>query len=206
MPSAQVRTACETIVKTSNRAIRILRGLKGFGREAGKDPVTAACVYQIVEQSIEAQGLRFDRHKVDLQVDLRPDLPFLECRETQIGQIVTNLLNNAFDAIVQAAGEPQNGVPRWVRLEAHSAGEWLYLEVSDSGPGIPDDVRAHLMEPFFTTKDVGLGMGIGLSLSKAIALEHGGTLTLASDSPYTCFRLALPAKPQQLGQSGRAGD
>ena len=187
IPSVRVRTACETIVKTSDRAIKILHGLKGFGREADKDPMETASIYEIVDQCIELQGLRFERHKVALSVELEPDLPYIECREVQIGQIITNLLNNAFDAIVQGQADA-----RWVTLKASQEGAWLHVDVSDSGPGIAADVRTHLMEPFFTTKEIGLGMGIGLSLSRAISLEHGGTLTLRSDQSHTCFRLALP--------------
>lgn len=188
IPSDKVRTACATIVKTSDRAIRILRGLKGFGREADKDPTKAASVYEIVDQCIELQGSRFERHGVELRVDLKPDLPYIQCREVQIAQIITNLLNNAFDAIIQTQTDD-----RFVALEVYPVLDSIHLDVTDSGPKIPDDVKAHLMEPFFTTKEVGLGLGIGLSLSRAIALEHGGTLTLCSDTPHTCFRLVLPS-------------
>jgi PAS domain S-box-containing protein len=190
VPADVVMKACESIVKTSDRAIRILRGLKGFGREAGNDPMETASIYEIVDQCIELQGSRFERHKVELRLDLKPGLPYFECRETQIGQIVTNLLNNAIDAIVQADGQQ-----RWVTLVADRTGDWLQVDVIDSGPGIDDDVKGRLMEPFFTTKKLGLGMGIGLSLSRAIAQEHGGALTLCGDSPHTCFRLVLPVQP-----------
>jgi PAS domain S-box-containing protein len=190
-PSTEaVRKACESIVKTSDRAMRILRGLKGFGREASKDPMETASIYEIVDQCVEIQESRFERHKVELRLDLKPQLPYIECRETQIGQILTNLLNNAFDAIVQ--GDAQE---RWVSMAASLVDNHLQVDVTDSGPGVEDKFKAHLMEPFFTTKEIGLGMGVGLSLSRAIAQEHGGTLMLCEGSEHTCFRLLLPLQP-----------
>ena len=191
VPSLVVRTACESIVKTSDRAMRILRGLKGFGREAPNDPKEFASLYEIVDQCVEMQQSRFDRHRIELRIALHPDIPFLLCRETQIGQILNNLLNNAFDAVVHTVY-----LERWVSLTALCSDTEIIIDVSDSGPGIPDADKAHLMEPFFTTKEVGKGTGIGLSLSRAIANEHGGSLILRKDTAHTCFRLGLPIAPQ----------
>jgi signal transduction histidine kinase len=186
----EVLKACESIVQTSDRAIKILRGLKGFAREAAKDPMEWASIYDIVEQCVDLQAARFERHRIDLRTNLAPALPLLLCRETQVGQIVTNLLNNAFDAIDQ-----HDCTVRWVEVSAVAAGEMLELEVVDSGPGIDEQARAHLMEPFFTTKPRGLGLGVGLSLSRAIAQEHNGSLILCDDLSHTRFRLRLPFDP-----------
>ena len=78
------------------------------------------------------------------------------------------------------------------------------MDVTDSGSGIEDHFKAHLMEPFFTTKEFGLGMGVGLSLSRAIAQDHGGALTLRDDTKNTCFRLGLPIKWQSSEPANRA--
>lgn len=187
LASSDVLEAAATIVQTSDRAIRILRGLRGFARDAESDPLELASLYEIVEQAIQLQEARFTRHRVALRTAMPPGLPPLLCRETQIGQIVNNLLNNAFDALVE-----RNCPVRWVSVEGRAADDWIELDVMDSGMGIDDHTREHLMEPFFTTKTRGTGMGIGLSLSRAIALEHGGTLELARDTAHTCFRLTLP--------------
>jgi signal transduction histidine kinase len=85
-----------------------------------------------------------------------------------------------------------NSTERWITLGSGYSSEKIRIDVSDSGPGIEDQFKAHLMEPFFTTKELGLGMGVGLNLSRAIAQDHGGTLTLRSDTAHTCFRLILP--------------
>jgi PAS domain S-box-containing protein len=200
LPAHEVRTACDAIIRTVDRAIRILRGLKGFGREASKDPMESASIYEIVDQCIELQQTRFVRHEVKLQVALEPGIPYFKCRETQIGQILTNLLNNAFDAIVQS-----DPAERWVSLTGTSLGGQMCISVADSGPGIPEQYKTHLMEAFFTTKDVGLGMGIGLSLSRAIAQDHDGSLTLCQGTGPTCFCLALPihALGEEINQQNK---
>jgi two-component system, cell cycle sensor histidine kinase and response regulator CckA len=189
LPAHEVRTACDAIIKTADRAIRILRGLRGFGREASKDPMENASIYEIIDQCLELQQTRFVRHEVKLQVALESGIPYFMCRGTQIGQILTNLLNNAFDAIVQS-----DPAERWVSLTGTSLEGQICISVADSGPGIPEQYKTHLMEAFFTTKDVGLGMGIGLSLSRAIAQDHDGSLTLCQGTGPTCFCLALPIR------------
>jgi C4-dicarboxylate-specific signal transduction histidine kinase len=100
--------------------------------------------------------------------------------------VLLNLLQNAFDELVDLEGE------RWVRLDVSCCHGWAVFSVSDSGLGIAPENRADIMEPFFTTKPVGKGVGLGLSISRSIALEHGGTLELDEESPHTCFRLKLP--------------
>jgi C4-dicarboxylate-specific signal transduction histidine kinase len=100
--------------------------------------------------------------------------------------VLLNLLQNAYDELVDWEGD------RWVKLDVSYCPDWVVFSVSDSGPGIAPEHRAHIMEPFFTTKPVGKGIGLGLSISRSIALEHGGTLELDEQSPHTCFHLKLP--------------
>jgi len=194
LPVEQVAKASDSIVQTADRAIRILRGLRGFGREAGNDPKEWASIHAIVDQCLELQQARFERHNIALCVELHPELPLVLCRETQIGQILTNLLSNAFDAI-----DHSGATERWVTLTAERQRDTVAINVTDSGPGVDDQFRPYLMEPFFTTKSKGLGMGVGLSLSRAIAQGHGGCLSLCQENEHTCFRLILPIEPTAPG-------
>jgi C4-dicarboxylate-specific signal transduction histidine kinase len=188
--ATDVQEACDGIVRTSDRAIKILHGLRGFAREGSQDPMALASIREIAEECLELQQARFERHRVELRLHFNSEVPDILCRETQIGQIVTNLLNNAFDSIVQS-----DSTERWISLATGYAGSGIYVDVSDSGPGIEDHFKVHLMEPFFSTKEAHLGMGVGLSLSRAIAQDHGGSLVLRKDTIHTCFRLVLPIEP-----------
>ncbi len=185
--SAEVQRAAREIVRTSERASRILRGLRGFAREADRDPMEYASIPDIIDECTDLQEARFERHRMELKASITPGLPPVLCRETQIGQIVTNLLNNSLDAIVE-----KDCTERWVRIECTRAGQCVCIDVIDSGLGIDEEARARLMEPFFTTKTRGLGMGVGLSLSRAIAHAHAGSLELLKGTSHTTFRLLLP--------------
>ena len=114
-------------------------------------------------------------------------------RPGHIQQVVMNLVQNAIDAM----GDFQDGR---IRIEARIAGDRGELVVSDTGPGVPEDVAATIFDPFFTTKDVGKGTGLGLSISHKIVEEHGGRLRLLPENPLGgacfCFDLALVGEPQ----------
>jgi len=194
-----VAKTCVSIVKTSERALRILRGLAALAREGSKDPMHKADVPTMVDQAMELVRTRFSTHGILLTANVPDNLPQVECREGQIGQILLNLLNNAFDAV---EGSPNS--ERWVRVEATMEGERgdaderLLLDVIDGGPPLSAEVKEHLMEIFYTTKPLGGGLGIGLSVSRAIATDHGGSLELQDSRVNTCFRLSLPVREEQM--------
>jgi signal transduction histidine kinase len=201
IPRAEVAKTCASIVRTSDRAMRILRGLASLARQGSKDPMQTAEVREMVDQTIELVRGRYQTHEISLQSMIPDGLPRVECREVQIGQVLLNLLNNAFDAI-DASPDSQ----RWVRVKAYveevytdgAVGgdgiDWLQIDVIDGGPALSPEVRENLMEPFYTTKPLGGGIGIGLSVSRAIASDHGGDLALHECDGHTCFRLRLPVR------------
>jgi len=125
-------------------------------------------------------------HSVRLYTPTVDSALHISCREVQIVQVLLNLLQNAFDAVVECEGD------KWIRLEVASSAQSAVFDVIDSGPGVPPELRARIMEPFFTTKPVGKGTGLGLSLSKAIVDEHRGELNLCERENHTCFSLVLP--------------
>jgi C4-dicarboxylate-specific signal transduction histidine kinase len=104
--------------------------------------------------------------------------------------VLVNLLNNAFDAVSE---RPKNE-KRWVKLEAVAHGSAVEFAVTDSGPGIPDDVAEKMFTQFFTTKPAGKGTGLGLSISRKILEAHRGILKLDKESKHTRFLVGLPRK------------
>jgi PAS domain S-box-containing protein len=174
------------ISQTADRISRIVRSLRHVARESSADEFRETPVRQIVEEALELCAERFRAHNIHLAVSAIDPEAVINCREAQISQVLLNLLQNAYDELVDQEGE------RWVKLDVTYCAGWVVFSVSDSGRGISPEHRAHIMEPFFTTKPVGRGIGLGLSISRSIALEHGGTLELDEASPHTCFRLKLP--------------
>jgi C4-dicarboxylate-specific signal transduction histidine kinase len=155
-------------------------------REGSADEFRETPVREIVNETLELCAERFRALNIHLVVSAIDPAAVISCREAQICQVLLNLLQNAYDELVDWEGD------RWVQLDVTDCPGWVVFSVSDSGPGIAAENRAHIMEPFFTTKPVGKGIGLGLSISRSIALEHGGTLELDEESPHTCFRLKLP--------------
>lgn len=195
LPSQVVAQSCSSIVRTTERAIRVIRGVQALAHEGSHDPMQKTDVRGLIDQAVELMQTRFATHGIELQTVVPDGLPMVECREVQIEQVMINLLNNAFDAI---DGDPLSRP--WVQVRvsirpasgADGAVDAVHIDVLDGGPGVSPENRARLMETFFTTKPRGAGIGIGLSVSQTIAQDHGGTLVLMDAEGPTCFRLTLP--------------
>jgi PAS domain S-box-containing protein len=186
VPLKALQAASSRIKLTANRISKIVKSLRQTAREGSTDPFQRASIAEIVEQALELCKERFRVHSVRLEIPRVDPALHISCREVQIAQVLLNLLQNAFDAVVECEGD------RWVRLEVASNAQSASFDVIDSGPGVPPDLKVRIMEPFFTTKPVGKGTGLGLSLSKAIVDEHGGDLKLCEKDSHTCFSVLLP--------------
>lgn len=185
---ADVERTSARIVETAERIGSIVQSLRHIARDGDADPVQPAPLREVIERVLELSRERCRMHSVRLTcspIDAGLQVP---CREVQIAQVVMNLLQNAFDAVVETRNE------KWIELEVRASVDSVVVAVIDSGPGVPAEIRDRIMEPFFTTKPVGKGMGLGLSLARSIARQHGGDLTLGEHRGHTCFTLALPLK------------
>ena len=111
-------------------------------------------------------------HKVEATLEVEPGLPDVEMSPNQIKQVFVNVINNACQAISSDA--PSGRI--WIT--AKRVDDSVAVSVTDSGPGMTEDVAARVFEPFFTTKPEGEGTGLGLSISQGIVREHGGRITL----------------------------
>jgi len=184
MDAALVRKTAHDIDRTVERIRRIIDALRAFARQGDEDPLRPELLAPIIEDTVELCSHRFRQHGVALKVDAIPDGLVVDCRGTQISQVLLNLLSNAYDAV-----EHQD--ERWVRMTVAIHGDEVQIGVVDSGPGVPEDIAARIMEPFYTTKEIGRGTGLGLSLSKGIAEAHGGRLELDAHARPTRFVLTL---------------
>jgi PAS domain S-box-containing protein len=177
---------CDRIRLTADRIAKIVRSLRHVAREGSADEFRETPVGQIIDETLELCAERFQAHNIRLAFPVATPTAVISCREGQICQVLLNLLQNAFDELVDQEGD------RWVELDVVLCPPCVVFSVRDSGPGIAPENRVRIMEPFYTTKPVGKGTGLGLSISRSIALEHGGSLELDPESSYTCFLLKLP--------------
>jgi two-component system, NtrC family, C4-dicarboxylate transport sensor histidine kinase DctB len=183
---ADTQANLEAIDALTQRIAAIVAQLKGFARrdELRVQPVSVAAAFQASVALVSAEARR--RH---VKLDCPPVVPeslIVLGQQVRIEQVLVNLLRNGIDASAEKGGGT-------VTLHAEVEGGQALLRVSDDGPGLSDEVLAHLFEPFFTTKRRGDGLGLGLSISASIANALGGTLQgLNRPEGGAQFTLRLP--------------
>lgn len=178
-------TISSKIDATVGRIAKIVSGLKIFARDGSKDPFEEINLHELIFETISYCEARFRNHHVPLEVvDVPKDLT-LQCRRVQISQVILNLLNNSYDAILHKPSP-------WVKISVEQDEKTVSIVITDSGSGISKELRNKIMEPFFSTKEVGKGTGLGLSLSKGLVESHQGELVLDTESKHTRFVIKLP--------------
>lgn len=177
----------DRIEKTIQRINKIIRGLRAFARAGENDPFIPYNVHTLLEETLDlcTQRLSHLNVKMITDFDIAKDL-IIECRPSQISQVLVNLINNSVDAL---SGVPNAEIKMVAKLKHNKQ---LMLAVEDNGAGISNEVAAKIMTPFFTTKEVGKGTGLGLSISKGIIEDHKGQFYLDRTSPKTRFIIELP--------------
>ena len=175
------------IQRESRRAAQITRDLLSFVR-AEDGARGSISLNDVAREVAELRAVPQQTAGVKMTLDLADDLPAVWASHAQLLQIVVNLVTNAEDAL-------ENAPRREIRIStARATGRKVLLRVEDSGPGIPEDLRARLFEPFFTTKAPGKGTGLGLSLSFSIAERHSGSLRAENiNGGGARFTIELPA-------------
>jgi C4-dicarboxylate-specific signal transduction histidine kinase len=178
------------IEDTTLRISKIILGLRTFSRDSSKEAFESHAIKGVVDSTFQLCREKFKNANIEVKLDPIPDNLIVDCRSTQLSQVLLNLLGNAADAVEEL---PE----KWVRLAVTTEGEDLLMRVTDSGKGISADVQKKIFQPFFTTKMVGKGTGLGLSISKGLIEAHRGTLSVDAKSPNTCFVIRIPIKQLQ---------
>jgi PAS domain S-box-containing protein len=177
----KIYEAMEKIEDTSFRISKIIKGLRSFSRSGEQDPSKEVLVRDLIDETLDLCRERMKSENITLIQESDNTLT-LNCRPTQIQQVLINLLNNAIDAI-KGHKEP------WIKIRSEKIGSQIILTVTDSGTGIEPKLIEKIMNPFFTTKGVGKGTGLGLPISKRIMEAHGGKLVYLPENPHTSFSL-----------------
>ncbi|MCR9015387.1 sensor histidine kinase [Aquiflexum gelatinilyticum] len=130
----------------------------------------------------------------DFKMDFDASLPKVNIVSQDIGRVLLNLINNAFYACGNSEYRIKNPeLKPTVTVSTKKLGKKIQITVSDNGPGIPEDIKEKIFQPFFTTKPTGQGTGLGLSLSYDIVKAHGGELNVESAAGRgTHFVITLP--------------
>jgi signal transduction histidine kinase len=164
-----------------NALLQEYGNLAFHGMRAGKNPIT-----------------------VDIRYELDPKAGSIPMVAEDVSRVILNLCNNAFDAMRDVGrGTMDDGrsdslnstfnlQPSTLILRTKRTPSAIVIDVEDNGPGIPDEIKARILEPFFTTKKGTEGTGLGLSMSHDIVKAHGGSMSIESVPGKTTFILTLP--------------
>lgn len=187
MDNAEVSKSMAKVDDAVSKISTIIESLRNMSRESMDDQFENIAVMDIIA---DATGITNERYKTKgIEFNVRyhdgSEKSSLSCQRLQIAQILINLLNNGFDAALESKD-------KWIDLDVYDVGEAIEISVTDSGAGIPAEVRERIFEPLYTSKDIGRGTGLGLSISSEITMRHGGSLELDSNSANTRFVLCLP--------------
>ena len=169
-----------------------------FSRKSEPKPVPMSLNKQIMD--VEKLLRRIIPRMIEIDLILSPDLPRINADPSQVEQVLMNLAVNARDAMsgvgkltVRTSGVTLDEEYCRLQLEA-TPGEYLLLEVTDTGHGMDKETLEHIFEPFFTTKEVGRGTGLGLAMVYGIVKQHNVHITVYSEvGKGTSFRIYIPA-------------
>jgi len=186
---AQVKRVASNIYKSSRKIQEMLQDLLDLTRGKAGDPEDCSLA-EVVEGGIEHHRTAAAQQNVSIEVDI-PAAIELPAQRARLERVFMNLVGNALEVM------PQGGE---IRITARDAGEAVEIEVADTGPGIPPQLRSQLFQPFSTFGKRN-GLGLGLALSRQTVLDHGGDISIVDKAPPgATFRLRLPKKTAPDGQ------
>lgn len=182
----------QIIEKETKRCRTIIDNLLKFARQekVALDPVDPNMVVEDAAAIVEHQ---LAMHQVKLEKDLASDLPRVKGNANQLQQVLMNLFINAQQSM---EGKPGSVTVSTRLLDSGR----IEMRISDTGPGMPEEVRARIFEPFFTTKPSGKGTGLGLSVSYGIVKDHKGEFSVESEhGEGTTFVITIPVIESRAG-------
>lgn len=164
------------IRQEAERASAIVRNLLSFARrQEGERKLQS--IRPILESTHQLLKNQLLAARIELTLTFEPGLPEVEVHANQIKQVFVNIINNAAQAITTMRARAGVGGGR-IEIATKCEPDGLSVNISDDGPGIPEDVAQRVFEPFFSTKSEGEGTGLGLSICLGIVKEHGGNITV----------------------------
>jgi len=192
------RKDLRVILQEAQRTKQIVQNLLSFARQMPpqRKPVQ---LNAILKRTIQLRAYDFHSRGVAVTEHYQDDLPFVIGDSQQLQQVFLNILNNAYDAVREAAGGPR------IEITTSRKGDFVEVSFRDNGHGIQQPDR--IFDPFFTTKQVGEGTGLGLSICYGIVKEHGGEILCTNNGaePGATFTVRLPSVSEFASLSAVAG-
>ena len=172
------------VLQTTERISQIVHAVKSY-TYLDQAPLLEVDVHEGLENTLIILQHKLKKG-VTVKREYAPNLPHIQAYASELNQVWTNIIDNAVDAM-NGKGE--------IKIKTYEEDNRVVVEISDNGPGIPEEIQTRIFEPFFTTKAPGHGTGLGLHISHdIIANHHHGQLMVESKPGQTKFRAVLPTE------------
>lgn len=176
------------------RISKIVRAMKEFSHP-GREEKVPLDINKAIESTITVARNEW-KYVAEMQVEFDHSLPPVPCMPGEFNQVILNMIINAAHAIADVIAQKPGG-KGLIRIRTARVGNAAQILISDTGTGIPPEIRARIFDPFFTTKEVGRGTGQGLAICYPVIVEkHGGAIEVESEvGRGTDFTIRLPLEP-----------
>ena len=172
------------IQEASNRISKLVMSIKDYSHMDRGVAMEAVDIHEGLRSTLTMLKHKFKSKNIQLVKNLAPELPKVNGFAGELNQVWTNLIVNAIDAMGQDGA---------LTVDTFPDREYVRVDISDNGAGIPEDIQTRIFEPFFTTKAMGEGTGMGLDIVKKIMNRHKAEIEVESRPGKTTFSLCFPA-------------
>jgi len=192
----EIPSAIQHSIEGVEHISKIVRAMKEFAHPGIKEKM-AIDINKAIESTVTVAINKW-KYVATMDTDFDLDLPLVPCHPAEFNQVVLNLIVNAVDAISDASGQEPSEKGK-ITISTRQEEDEVVIRISDTGTGIPEEIRENIFNPFYTTKEVGKGSGQGLAISRSIVVEkHGGSLTFETEcGKGTTFIIRLPIPQEQ---------
>ncbi|WP_433783967.1 ATP-binding protein [Actinomycetospora sp. CA-101289] len=199
----------ETLMGEITDATGRIATLVGAARQYSqldRAPFQEVDLRDLLKSTLVMMSRKFEGIRIVKEID--PDLPKIPAYAAELNQVWTNIIDNAVGAMRSHGDDQGEHADRTLTIRTRRDGRNAVVEISDTGPGIPEDVRPRIFEPFFTTKDVGEGTGLGLDISwRIVVKKHHGDIRVHTGPEGTTFEVCLPLDgPERAPEPGGQDD
>nr|WP_281166812.1 ATP-binding protein [Thermodesulfobacterium thermophilum] len=180
----------ELINQGLSRIQNIIKVLLDFSRTTELN-LRVCEVKDLIENVLKLINYYLKEKSIKLKIELEQNLSPVYLDSNKIEQVLLNLILNAVDAM-------ENSEEKVLTIKVYHKDSKMFIEVSDTGSGIPPHVAEKVFDPFFTTKPLGKGTGLGLFISKSIVEQHGGKIWFTTSEKGTTFVVEIPLEGRRI--------
>ncbi len=172
------------IKDASSRISKLVNSVKSYSHMDRSDDFEQTDLHEGIHTTLNILNHKLKKNKVEIVEELDNELPAINAQPGELNQVWTNVIDNALDAMENDGGT--------LKIQTLKQADNAVVKITDSGPGIPEDVKNQIFDPFFTTKDVGKGTGLGLEVVMKIVEKHKGRVSVESVPGETTFEFCFP--------------